>query len=145
MKLSYLPPYGHACCPQCKTEFNLATANPTVLEKAPHNDVVVYMMCPECHVAYQTADKATRTLMANKCFINVKMTGIRPDGAVYPWALTTRLTLEINDLDPVAAVENGHGLTREQYFGICSGTHHFCFYPNDLSIVTAKPTDSGVV
>lgn len=139
MKLAYLPPYGRACCPHCTIEFDLVDAVPTILEKAPHNDTVIYMMHPECHAAYQAGDGAKRKSMANKCFINFKITGVGSDGAIYPWAVTTRLTLELNNFDPVAAIENGHGLTREQYFGICSGTHGFVVYPGGVRIVTATP------
>ena len=45
MKRSYVPKYGHACCPHCKSEFDLVAAKPTFLEKAPYNDIVVYIMC----------------------------------------------------------------------------------------------------
>jgi hypothetical protein len=145
MKFSYLPPYGHACCPHCKTEFNLAAANPTVLEKAPHNDIAVYMMCPGCHGAYQAADRATSTSMANECFVNVKLACRSPDGGIFPWAFTTRLTLELNDFDPVAAVENGHGLTRGQYFGICAGTHELVDFPGGVRFVIHKPNTPETV
>ena len=138
----YQSPYGHACCPHCKSEFDLAAAEPTFLEKAPHNDIIVYIMCPECHAAFQ-AGGADRKSMSDKCFINFKLTGIDSDGDVYPWAITTRLTLELNGFDPVAAIENGHGLTREQYFGICSGTHDLVVLPGGVCIMTAKPTTSG--
>jgi hypothetical protein len=143
MKRSYLPEYGHACCPHCKSEFDLAAAMPTFLEKAPHNDIIVYMTCPECHAAYQTAGDAVRKSMSDTCFINFKIKGIDSDGAIYPWAITTTLTMELNDFDLVAAIENGHRLTRDQYFGICSGTHDFCVFPGGLTIVAAKPTTSG--
>jgi hypothetical protein len=144
MKLTYLPHYGHACCPHCKTEFDLAAAKPTVLEQAPHNDVAIYMMCPECHETYQAADKATSTSMADKCFINVKAAIKSPDRTTYPWALTTRLTMELNDFDPVAAIEDGHGLTREQYFGICAGTHELVVFPGGVRFVIYKSNTSEV-
>ena len=104
------------------------------------NDVAIYMMCPECHGAYQAADKATSTSMANECFINVKLACRSSDSGVFPWAFTTKLTMALNDFDPVAAIENGHGLTREQYFGICAGTHNFVVLPGGVRIVTVKPT-----
>jgi hypothetical protein len=140
MNLSYLPPFGHACCPHCKSEFDLVGAVPTFLEKAPHNDIAIYMMCSECHDTYQAADKATAISMANKCFINFKLTGIDSEGAVYPWAITTMLTMELNEFDPVAAIENGHGLTRDQYFGICDGTYEVCVLLAGLRIMTDRPT-----
>ncbi len=143
MKHSYIPPYGHACCPHCKSEFDLVDAMPTVVEKLPHNDTAIYMMCPECHAAYQAAEKASRKSMAHQCFANSKRADLAQDGCIYPFAVTSMLTMELNDFDPVAAIENGHGLTREQYFGICSGTHDFCVFPGGLTIVAAKPTTSG--
>jgi hypothetical protein len=145
MKFSYSPPYGYACCPCCAAEFNLAEAVPTMLEKAPHNDTFVYMMCPKCHAAYEVADEPNRKSMQNTCFTNFKITGVKPDGSIHPWAITTTLTLELNGLDPVAASENGHGLTREHYFGICSGTHDLVELPGGLRIVTAKHAARGGV
>ena len=141
MKRSYLPRYGHACCPHCKSEFDLAAAEPTFLEKAPHNDVVVYIMCPECHAAFQ-AGGADRKSMSDKCFINFKLNSIDSEGAVYPWAITTMLTMELNDFDLVAASENGHGLTSDQYFGICAGKYEVFVLLGGLCIMTAKPTTS---
>jgi hypothetical protein len=139
----YQSPYGHACCPHCIAVFDLNAATPTFLEKAPHNDIIVYIMCPECHAAFQ-AGGADRKSMSDKCFINFKLTGIDSDGDVYPWAITTMLTMEFNDFDPVAAIENGHGLTREQYFGICSGTHEYFVFSDCIFLLT-KSTSSGVV
>ena len=145
MKRSYLPKYGHACCPHCKSEFDLVSAMPTFLEKAPHNDIVVYIMCPECHAAYQAGDGVQRKSMSDKCFINFKLKSIDSDGAVYPWAITTTLTMELNDFDPVAAIENGHGLTRELYLGVWAGTYDFVALSGGVRIVAAKPTTSGAV
>ena len=141
MKRSYLPRYGHACCPHCKSEFDLAEAEPTFLEKAPHNDIIVYIMCPECHAAFQ-AGGADRKSMSDKCFINFKLNSIDSEGAVYPWAITTMLTMELNDFDLVAASENGHGLTSDQYFGICAGKYEVFVLLGGLRIMTAKPTTS---
>ena len=141
MKRSYLPRYGHACCPHCKSEFDLAEAKPTFLEKAPHNDIIVYIMCPECHAAFQ-AGGADRKSMSDKCFINFKINSIDSEGAVYPWAITTMLTMELNDFDLVAASENGHGLTSDQYFGICAGEYEVFVLLGGLRIMTAKPTTS---
>lgn len=145
MKLSYLPKYGQACCPNCKSEFDLARAKPTFLEKAPHNDVIVYIMCPACHAVYKAGDGLARKSMSDKCFINFKLNGIDSDGAVYPWAITTMLTMEINNFEPVAAIENGHGMSRELYFGICSGTHDLVVLPGGVRIVTVKPTTSEAI
>lgn len=141
MKRSYLPRYGHACCPHCKSEFDLAEAKPTFLEKAPHNDIIVYIMCPECHAAFQ-AGGADRKSMSDKCFINFKLNSIDSEGAVYPWAITTMLTMELNDFDLVAASENGHGLTSDQYFGICAGKYEVFVLLGGLRIMAAKPTTS---
>ena len=139
--LVYQSPYGHACCPHCIAVFDLNAATPTFLEKAPYNDIVVYIMCPKCHAAYQAGDGLSRKSMNNKCFINFKQKSIDPEGAIYPWAITTMLTMELNGFDPVASIENGHGLTREQYFGICSGTHDLVVLPGGVRIMTAKPAN----
>jgi len=145
MKFSYLPKYGQACCPNCKAEFDLAAAKPTFLEKAPHNDVIVYIMCPKCHAEHQAGDWAKCKSMHDSCFINFKQKSIDADGAVYPWAITTMLTMEINNFEPVAAIENGHGMSRELYFGICSGTHDFVVFPGGVRIVAIKATTSEAI
>jgi hypothetical protein len=143
MNPTLTPSYGHAFCPHCTSEFDLAAAMPTFFEKAPHNDIVVYIMCTKCHVAYQAAGDTDRKSMNNKCFINFKQKSIAPDGAIYPWAITTMLTMELNDFEPVAAIENGHGLTYELYFGICAGMHDLIVLPGGVRIVTTKQTTSG--
>ena len=145
MKLSLTPAYGHAFCPHCTSAFDLAAAMPTFFEKAPHNVIVVYIMCPACHTAYHAADKTSRKSISDTCFINFKLKGFDSEGAIYPWAITTMLTMELNDFDLVAASENGHGLSREQYFGICAGTHDFCVFPGGLRIVATKLTTSGAL
>mgnify|MGYP006085076331 CR=1 FL=1 len=145
MKRSYLPEYGHACCPNCKSEFDLAAAVPTFLEKAPHNDIIVYIMCSTCHATYQSAGDAARKSMSDTCFINFKLKSIDSDGAVYPWAITSMLTMELNDFDLVAAIENGHRLTRDQYFGICSGTHDLVVLPGAVRIVAVMSVNPGAL
>jgi hypothetical protein len=141
MKLSYLPPYGHACCPRCKIEFGLASAAPTFLKRVPYNDTAVFFMCPKCHAEYQTASRYLRISMTSTCFANVKPTEVRTDSR-YPWAITTILTLSLNGFDAVAAVENGHCLTRKQYLDICSGAYDFVALPSGMRSFTAKPTTS---
>ena len=143
MNYTYFPSYGHAMCTRCRTEFDLNYGMPTVLERLPHNDTLIYMMCPECHAAYQAANKASRKSMANQCFINFKLNGNHSDGSLYPWAVTTMLTMEQNDFDPVAAIENGHGLTSDQYFGICAGRYEVFVLLGGLRIMTVKPTTPG--
>ncbi len=142
MKPSYIPQYGHACCPHCKSAFNLVDAIPTVVEKLPYNDKMIYMMCPVCHASYQDADKALRKSMENQCFANSKRTDLAIDGYIYPFAVTSMLTMELNDFDPVAAIENGHGLTSEVYFGICAGTHEYCVLSDGIFLVAAKLSSS---
>ncbi len=143
MKTAYIPRYGHAYCPNCTSEFDLVAAIPTFLEKAPHNDIIVYIMCPECHAAYQAADGVERKSMSDTCFNNFKLKSIQSDGSLYPWSITTIFTMELNNFDPVAAIENGHGLTSERYFGICSGTYEFYVFPGGLRIMAPKPSTSG--
>ena len=145
MKHTYTPPYGHANCPKCTKEFDLVAALPTILEKAPHNDTLIYMMCPPCHAAYQLADVATCTSMANNCFVNVKLNHVKPEINVYPWAVTTKLAMELNNFDPVAAIENGHGLTRDQYVDICSGNYEVCVLPGGIRVVISTGTTQETI
>ena len=84
------------------------------------------------------------TDLANKFFIKVKAVIKSPDLKTYPWPLTTRLTIELHDFDPVAAIEDGHGLTREQYFGVCTGTHELVVFPGGVRFVIYKSNTSEV-
>lgn len=143
MKPSNLPPYGHSCCPHCKTAFDLAEAKPTFLEPVPHNDAAVFFMCPKCHAAYQTAGNNGREWMADKCFANIRPTG--SPHTRHPWAITTMLVMELNDFDVIAAVEKGRGLTCEIYLGICAGTHELVVLPGGVRIVAAKPATRGAL
>ena len=143
MKFSYMPPIGHACCPHCKSEFDLAAATPTFLEPVTHNDSAVFFMCPKCHAAYQTAGNYGRESMADTCFANIRPT--ESPRTRYSWAITTVLVMEINDFDVIAALENGHGLTRELYLGLCAGTYELVVLPGGVRIVAAKPAPMGAL
>jgi hypothetical protein len=139
----HLPPYGHACCPHCKTAFDLAEANPTFFEPVPYNDAAVFFMCPKCHASYQTASNSGRKSMANTCFAN-----IRPIGSPrtrHAWAITSMLVIELNNFDIIAAMENGHGLTHELYLGICTGLYELVVLPGGVRIVTSKPVTKGAL
>jgi len=143
MNYTHFSHYGHAMCTHCRTEFDLNYGMPTVLERLANNDTLIYMMCPECHAAYQSASKASRQSMANQCFINFKLKGNHSDGSFYPWAITTMLTMALNDFDPVAAIENGHGLAYEAYLATLSGTHEYCVVLDGIFLGAAKPKTSG--
>ena len=136
---SYLPPYGHACCPHCRQEFSLLTAQPTFMEKAPHNDILVYVMCQDCHAIFQTGDDQIRKEMSNACFTNFKVRGACADGGMLPFAITTSMTLALNDWQILAAIENGHGLTRSEYFSICSHAYEIITLPGGLRVIHLYP------
>jgi len=136
MKRSYIPPYGHACCPHCRQEFNLGKAQPTFLEKAPHNDALVYVMCPDCHTDFENGNERKRKEMANVCFVHVKSCSDDTDGGMLPFAITSTLTLALNDWRIPEAIENGHGLTRAEYFSICSHEYEVSVLPGGLRIIS---------
>jgi hypothetical protein len=137
------PPYGHACCPHCCAVFDLTAATPTFLEPVPNNATAVFFMCPKCHVTYQAAGNSGRESMADTCFANIRPT--QSPRTRHPWAITTMLVMEINEFDVIAAVEKGHGLTRELYLDICSGTHELVVLPGGVRIVAAKPATRGAL
>ena len=139
MRYSYLPTYGHACCPRCRQEFDLELAEPTLLEKASHGDVLVYVMCPECHANYQSGDAQKRKNMSNACFVNVKSQGVDADGDRYPFAITNTLALALNAGDLVEAIERGHGLTRAQYDSLCEHEIEVSTLLGDLNIISQTP------
>lgn len=141
--LVYQSPYGHAGCPHCNTVFDLTAAKPTFLEPVPNNDTAVFFMCPKCHATYQAAGNSGRESMADTCFANIRPTKSPRTG--HPWAITTMLVMEINEFDVIAAVEKGHGLTRELYLDICSGTHELVVLPGGVRIVAAKPATRGAL
>lgn len=143
MKWSYLPSYGHACCPHCRQEFSLAKARPTFKEKAPHNDILVYVMCPDCHDVFQSGGSMVRNEMANNCFVNFKLRGRCAEGGMLPFAITTTLTLALNDWHLLAAIEDGHGMTKSEYMTICSHTYEVTVLPGGLRIINSQPKTSA--
>ncbi len=139
MRYSYLPPYGHACCPHCRQEFDLKLAKPTLREKATHGDVLIYVMCRECHANYQSGDEQRRKEMSNACFVNFKLCGVSVDGGMFPFAVTSTLTLALNTGDLAEAIEHGHGLTRAEYDSLCEQDIEVSTLPGGLSIISKTP------
>lgn len=137
MNYTHLPPFGHAMCPHCRTQFDLAGALPTFIEKCPHNDHALYAMCPQCAGQYQNASSQTRKAMSNLCFVNYKIKARSPDGKFFPWAVTTTLTLALNNYDIVAAIENGHSLSRGKYFEMCASENTILHLPGGMCLVTS--------
>ena len=137
MKWAYLPPYGHACCPHCHKEFNLALAEPTFLEKAPHNDTLVYVMCPECRAAFQRGGNGDRKVMSDACFVNLKLRCIAENGGRIPFAVTSTLTLALNGGCITSAIENGHGLTESEYFLICAREYEVMTLPGGFRVISS--------
>ncbi len=120
MDWTYIPSAGNACCPHCKSEFDLNSARPTFGERLPHNDIFVYIMCPVCHADFDVGDPLTRKHMSNACFVNVKEHGFSKPGEFHPYAVTTELTIALNDGSLVDAVWKGHDLSPSEYFSICA-------------------------
>lgn len=100
-------------------------------------------MCPQCHDTFKAATPDVQKDMSNTCFVNLKLTGIDPDGRVYPWAVSTTLTLALNDYDMVSAIENGHGLTKQQYFDICAGKYEISESLGGLRFITSTEKEAG--
>jgi hypothetical protein len=109
------------------------------MEKAPHNDTLIYVMCQDCYAIFQAGDDQTRKDMSNACFVNFKVRGASADGALVPFAITTTLTLALNDWQILAAIENGHGLTKSEYFSICSHAYEICTLPGGLRVINLYP------
>lgn len=138
MKWAYLPQLGHACCPHCCNEFDLKGAVPTFGEKAPHNDTLVYVMCPGCHAAFERGGTGNRKEMSDACFVNFKLRGIAENGGKIPFAVTSTLTLALNDWCISSAIENGHGLTRSEYFLLCSREYEVMTLPGGVHFITSR-------
>ena len=138
MKSYPLPTYGRAYCPHCTKEYALESAAPAFLEKAPHNDTLVYLMCPESYIAFDSATTEQRKAMMNACFSNFKLTAANSDGNAPAWSITTTLTLALNGYDYVSAHENGHGLSREEYFSICSRHYEALVLPGGLRMIFSE-------
>ena len=85
--LAYFPVYGHALCPHCEAEFDLAQAAPTFGERF-RKEVILYVMCPSCASHFNRRGPHTQKKMMNKCFCNVKLRQLNPDGSQIPWAVT---------------------------------------------------------
>lgn len=78
--------------------------------------------------------------MGNRCFVNFKLNGRLADGRMFPWAVTTTLTLALNSYDLIDAVENGHGLSSAEYFGICAGQYEICQVLGGICVLTTTNT-----
>jgi len=135
--MNYFPVtrYGHCFCPYCQTEFDVSVAELTFAAPLPHNDVLIFVLCRDCHRNFKTGTEQKRKHIGNASFVNVKQTSLYDDEPIPAWAMTTALTLELNGNDLVSAFENGHGLTREQYFSICSGSYAVTALPGGGAII----------
>ncbi len=133
--LAHLPAYGHALCPHCKADFDLAQAAPTFGEPY-RKEFLLYVMCPSCALHFSRRSPSAQKKMMNKCFVNVKLRGLNPDGSRVAWALTSLFTLEINHGNLVAAIENGIGLTHKLYQGLVDGTHTLTVFPGGVALIT---------
>lgn len=138
MKFSLTPAYGHAFCPHCTSEFDLALAKPAVKEKLPHNDSLLYLMCQDCYEKFDKADAIDRKAMSNLCFINAKLTKVNPDGSRRAWAITTTLTLALNGYDIVNAHEKGLCLSRKEYFAICERKYEVMVIPGGIGMIFSE-------
>ncbi len=137
MDWSYIPPEGKACCPHCSSEFDLASGRPTFGEKLPHNDIFVYVMCPDCHADFEVGDPLTRKQMSNACFINIKVHGFSKSGDFYPYAVTTELTIALNGGSIAEAIWNGHDLTAAEYFSICAKNPQWVGVFGDITLIVS--------
>jgi hypothetical protein len=138
MNYSHLPPYGHAMCPHCCTEFDLTGAQPSFVEKCPHNDYLVYVMCPKCAKQFRHGSSQEQKAMSNSCFVNFKVHGRSDSDRVVPWAVTTSLTLALNDDDFIRAIEDGHGLSPDKYFEICASEKTILNLPGGICLVVSN-------
>ena len=137
-----VPKDGQRLCPHCEVEFNVSGAELTFAAPLPHNDVLIFVLCRDCHCKFKACSGKKRKDMGNASFVNVKQTSLCTDALLPAWAMTTGLTLELNGDDLVSAFENGHGLTREQYFSICSGSYSVTALPGGGAIICSEsPTD----
>jgi hypothetical protein len=122
-------------CPHCRTEFDLTGAEPSFVEKCPHNDYLLYVMCPKCAKQFQHGSSQEQKAMSNSCFVNFKVHGRSDDDFVAPWAVTTSLTLALNDDDLIRAIEDGHGLSTDKYFEICTNQNTILPLPGGICLV----------
>lgn len=74
--------------------------------------------------------------MNDKCFLNVKVHGLLADNQLQPFAVTSILTLLLNQGSLTAAIENGHGLTRSDYFALCASANYGAIALGDFRATT---------
>jgi len=121
MKLSDIP-YGHILCPHCGDTYDLSLAEPTFYLHAPHNDLFAFILCTECHSAWDNGDANDKYLIERKCLSNLFKAAKAGQDDLRMLGVTTDLTIRINGGNIVHAIEYGHDLPREIYFGICDGS-----------------------
>ena len=136
MNRAHIPDYGHARCPNCRTIFDLEHAEPSFGESYGDKGTLIYILCQRCHGRF-TSDTTVRRAIGNTSFRNVKQDYIAKKEHPLPWAVTTELTVVINDFNLVAAIKYGSGLTRETYFRILAGTHELIILPGGLKIIAS--------
>jgi len=134
-----IPDYGHGRCPNCRAIFDLEKAEPSFRESYGDKGTLIYILCQGCHGQF-TSDSTARRKITNECFRNVKQDYIAKKEHPLPWAVTTQLTMALNDFNLVLAIEYGSGLTRGTYFGILTGTHELCILPGGLKIIVSVDT-----
>lgn len=139
MKHAYLPEYGHARCPHCEFDFDLAKATPTFRESWPEGETGIYILCSPCHRKFSAANKAGRQRIARTCFRRVKT--CRTDGKQLPWAVVTELALWLVNGDLVRLWEDGVPVPLSIYEGIRAGKYVVTNIPGLLLTIDAR--DSG--
>ena len=140
---NFLPPYGHAYCPHCEVMFDTCSAQPTFIEPVTAGDSLLYVMCPDCHDAFDFSDKPTSKAMSDLCFINCKVKHNLEKQPTPHWAVTSLFTLNFNNGNLANAIEHGHGLPRHIYHGILTGKIQALHLPfGDVNIVFSHTAGS---
>lgn len=114
-------------CPCCERTFDVTDAKGAFIEQFETIDFegLVYAMCPLCHEAYSAGDAQSRKAMSNRCFLNVK-SDHREANLNKSWAVTTYITLYLNNDDLASAIWDGIDLPRPIYDAIVDGRLRIC-------------------
>ena len=144
--LARLPVYGHAFCPHCEAEFDLAQAAPTFGERF-RKEVILYVMCPSCASHFNRRGPHTQNkMMMNKCFCNVTGLLIIDSDSLDKLGLSdmnsyaTALEKLVGAADWVLSPSASSGITYKGETGPTRGIHAFLFIENAAFIPTTLET-----
>lgn len=142
MKKYQIPPYGHAYCPNCKSQFLLQTGTLGFGVRGNGSDYLLCVLCGPCNLKFEDCTPDQKRLMASECNETVLASEGQREESPF-WSLTTAVTLALNGGDLVSAFEKGHGLSDEEYQSICARNDISIFKIGGITLLLSNDEPGG--